>query len=42
MNQEEFVQIVRAPNRARKYVLVQQGKSPNDGVAYWNRPWPKF
>ena len=30
MNQEEFLKMVRASTRARKFVLVQQGKSPSE------------
>ena len=30
MNQEECLQIVRASTRARKYVMVQQEKSPSE------------
>ena len=32
-----FLQIVRASSRARKYVLVQEGKSPSEGKTLHER-----
>ena len=32
MNHEECLQIIRTSTRARKYVMVQQGKSPSEGL----------